>query len=93
MNDLIVGFQNSIIEMLQNNRLTQEEFDILASLSDGMDDKTVLDLVEKLKMEDLKDRDIIDCITNKHFRTALVIISDGFIQREMSEEVNKMFGA
>jgi hypothetical protein len=75
MNDLIVQFQNTIITMLQNELLTQEEFEILANLSENIEDEQVLELVMKLKPDDLKNKDIIDCILEKQFTTALIIIS------------------
>ncbi len=94
MNDLVVQFQNTIIEMLQNERLTQEEFDILANLSEGMEnDRTVLQLIKDLKIEDLKDRDIADCILAKHFDTALIIVSDEMIEcEELKETAKQLFG-
>lgn len=74
MYDLIMKYQNTIINMLMEGRLTQEEFDILANLSEGIENET-LDLVIRLRPEDLKDREVIDCILNRHYRTALEIIS------------------
>ncbi|RNC62792.1 MAG: hypothetical protein AWM53_02011 [Candidatus Dichloromethanomonas elyunquensis] len=75
MIDLIVQFQNTIITMYQNNRLTEEEFEILAGLSENISDEMVLNLIMALKAEDLKDKDIVDCIINKHYKTALQIVT------------------
>lgn len=85
MNDLIVRFQNTIIEMLQNSRLSHEEFEILANLSENIEDRTVQDLVKNLTNEDLKDKDIRDCILEKHFMTALIIVGN-----ESSAELEQM---
>lgn len=96
MNDLIVQFQNSIITMLQNELLTEEEFNILANLSEDIRNPITLELVLKLKPESLKDRDIADCILAKEFRTAWNIISDEPFMEwkpELDKIANKLFGA
>jgi len=96
MNDLIVQFQNTIIDMLQNELLTEEEFNILANLSEDIRNPITLELVLKLKPESLKDRDIADCILVKEFRTAWNIISDEPFMEwkpELDKIANKLFGA
>jgi hypothetical protein len=60
--------------MLQNELLTQEEFEILANLSENIQDKTVLELISRITADNFKDRDIIDCILEKQYKTALEII-------------------
>ena len=60
--------------MFLNERLTEEEFNILANLSENIKDETVLDLISKLNNENIKDKEVIDCILQKHFKTALIMI-------------------
>lgn len=73
MNDLIIQFQNSIITMFLGGRLSEEEFSILAILSEDIKSDSQ-ELVLKLKPKDLKDRDVVDCIIHRHFKTALEMI-------------------
>ena len=56
-------------------RLTEGDFNLLSALSEGMEtDGNAVDLVSKIKLDDLNDGDIVDCIVARQFKTALVIL-------------------
>lgn len=61
--------------MYLSGKLDEGEFNILSALSEGMEtDKSAIELVEKFKLLDLNNKDIVDCINARQFKTALIII-------------------
>ena len=75
MSDLLKQYQAAIFEMMHSGKLSEEEFDILSGLSEGMErDEKAVELATKLSLENLTDNDVVDCIKAKQFKTALMII-------------------
>lgn len=75
MKQLLKQFQGSIFEMYLAGRLTEGEFDILSALSEGMEtDWEAVEVVKKITLEDLKDKDILDCVLARQFKTANLIL-------------------
>ena len=75
MSDLLKRYQAAIFEMMLSGKLSEEEFDILSGLSEGMErDEKAVELATKLSLENLTDNDVVDCIKAKQFKTALMII-------------------
>ncbi len=75
MSELLKQYQGTIFEMYLAGRLTEGDFNLLSALSEGMEtDGNAVDLVSKIKLDDLNDGDIVDCIVARQFKTALVIL-------------------
>lgn len=75
MKQLLKQFQGTIFEMYINGRLSEDDFNILSALSEGMDSNAyAAELAVKVTPEDLQNKDFADCILAKQFKTALLII-------------------
>lgn len=68
-------YQGSIFEMYLAERLTEQEFNVLSALSEGMEeDGDAIEIAIKLTLPDLQDQDLVDCILARQFKTARLII-------------------
>lgn len=73
--NILAQYQEMIFKMFLNGRLSEHEFEILAALSEGIDkDNNAQKLLSMLQPEDLADRDLVDCILAKQFKTACLIL-------------------
>ena len=76
-NEDIERFQATVFEMNLNGLINDREFGILEALTENMTtDEDALELTMILTMADLGDKDIVDCIIARAFRTALTIIKE-----------------
>ncbi|WP_208926887.1 hypothetical protein [Desulfitobacterium hafniense] len=75
MSELLKRYQGMIFEMYLSGRITEDEFNLLSALSEGMEaDEKAVELVTKILPNDIKDQDIIDCILARQFKTALMML-------------------
>ena len=71
MTEIIKSYQTTLLNMYLAGPLTEEQFDILAAITEHMDtDPDALELSIQLTLQGLEDKDIVDCILAKKFKTA-----------------------
>lgn len=74
MTDLIKSYQTTLLNMYLAGPLSEEQFDILASITEHMEtDLDALELSIKLTQQGLESKDLVDCILAKQFKTARLI--------------------
>jgi len=74
MTEIIRDYQTVLFNMYLAGPLTEEQFDILAAITEHMEtDLDALELSIKLTQQGLENRDIVDCILAKKFKTARLI--------------------
>lgn len=73
--ELIKQLQSVYLEMFIKGFITEEQFKILENITENMEkNNEALELAIKLKFQDLTDRDLVDCILAKEFKTANEIL-------------------
>jgi hypothetical protein len=70
--ELLKKFQGTLFEMHLNERLTEEEFNFLSALSEGMEsDSDAVFLSTILEKKYMKDKDLFEAIVSKDFKKAM----------------------
>ena len=74
MKDVIKSYQTSFFNMYLNGSLSEEQFDVLTCITEHMEtDLDALELSTNLTLQELENKDLIDCILAKQFKTAMLI--------------------
>ena len=72
--DILRSYQTTFFNMYMGGSLTEEQFDILAAITEHMEtDSDALELSANLTLQELENKDLVDCILAKQFRTARLI--------------------